>query len=226
MLTDILSENLLGAGYIGRTKLWPIIRDLYQNWAIGPTLSPLDETAFNQKLMHSSESDDILHSLPCEALVRIGCKEISRVAISLSKPLSWVDTVEGQQWWNQISSDLSSLISQNITLERNICDKLIKAKQNALGLKINHTSDQKEIDLNDLDRRKESGFVNTIYGPGTLISRKQDNLESEVANSQNPLTHKIYLEWGGTLYSLKPDECKYFFTAYLLVLPTPMMPFL
>jgi len=191
LLTEILCEKLLFTGNDGRCKLWPIIRDLFHSWIFGQKL-PIPN---NQASIH-------YENLPCEALVRIGCKEISRVAMCMSKALEKLDANEAHSWWYQICEDLSSTISQNVTFQSLIRDELVASKLHALGI----TNETRSSNCDKVDessnQTQDTLFLNTSFGHGKIESTNQMTFETVESDSPIRMTMtKIILEWGGTMYS-------------------------
>lgn len=197
MLTEVLCEHLFNMGSEARSKLWPIVRDLYQHWALGPKIDGSNDVGVNSD---NSDTDDHL-SFPYEALVRIGCKEMSRATTGLNKKLSHMENIEASSWCNQISADLCEFITENVTLQNKICEELITSKLQALGL-VSENQTAKSEGIEDENMSADIPLeINTIFGSGQMISSKSDN---EEANNIRMI--KISLAWGATLYSHEGNE--------------------
>lgn len=167
--------------------LWPLTRDIYYNWIFG---SPSKKT--------------------CEALVRIGCKELCRV---LTK--------------TPIVQDFSEVMLKNILLIDCVHEDLITNKFQALGYqKKTENVNETEKTPTELSMITETSFVkeeNTVtvdtpFGAGKLESSSivtfsencmdesnnndEDNGSSEDVGDADIVTiYKIPLEWGATLYT-------------------------
>ena len=83
LLTDIVTKFVVYRGVEGREKVWPLIASQYRHWCIGRGSS-------SGKLEASPWS-------PCEALVRIACRELYRLPRRVFMDRVFLDLVSSEQ---------------------------------------------------------------------------------------------------------------------------------
>ncbi|GKY96543.1 hypothetical protein MPSEU_000613900 [Mayamaea pseudoterrestris] len=152
LLTDVITEICIWRGSKGREKIWPLIVEQFEAWCI-----------------HSNEKRyGNIQWRPCEALVRISCREIRRCLIRLS---SWVqerDNAEASFWASTVLSMFSRVLSRSLETEEATMKYLIRAKTNAMS-----RGKVEELDQSDQSNTPAAaGRVNTPFGKGTVLETK------------------------------------------------------
>ena len=135
MLSDLVSTQFLAMGNDARAILWPLVTGQLLRWAVG---SPPDRLRL-ETIDDDEQSDvavivDAKEWQPSEALVRIGCKEWSRVFRCVLDAVPDLDSIERQAWPRALSLSLSSALVNNIELEENTRADIVQSKLASLGL--------------------------------------------------------------------------------------------
>lgn len=111
-LTDISSEIVLAHGAAGRELIWPSIGSMMQLWCNGDT----KETGWS----------------PCEAVVRIACREMSRFTVRLADALTRLSPDEAIAWTKHFFEFSTGILFQSLDLENAVQDELLSAKLKGL----------------------------------------------------------------------------------------------
>jgi len=173
-LTDIIGEILFHLDEEGRTVLWPIVLRQYNRWILGKA---------------SEKNMSYLHDWrPCEALVRIACKEFSRFSLRLANTRSSSKLLlqEVQCWFSLICSSIAETISLNSALASMLQEEMIEAKLSTLGLK-----------------KGLQEMFKTPYGIGEIVATRLDWYNE--ASVPEVIINQVRLEWGATLYGLSSN---------------------
>eukprot|EP00590_Aulacoseira_subarctica_P004735 CAMPEP_0172421342 /NCGR_PEP_ID=MMETSP1064-20121228/7590_1 /TAXON_ID=202472 /ORGANISM="Aulacoseira subarctica , Strain CCAP 1002/5" /LENGTH=1266 /DNA_ID=CAMNT_0013161687 /DNA_START=1 /DNA_END=3798 /DNA_ORIENTATION=+ len=185
ILADIFSEFAFTLGDEGRTALWPSIFGQYKLWILGPPdLLDDDKDSDDISILEDIHTDPLWR--PCEALARIGCKELSRIPAILSKKVENLN--EAMPWWEIICDDFSSVLLQNVALNRAILAELIDSKLAMIG---RHR-------LSETPSKNLTSKVITPYGLGEVLKRRRDIFENQI--------WEVSLDWGATLYGPEPED--------------------
>jgi hypothetical protein len=121
LLTDIVYSNCLALGAGGRDVLWPAISSQLARWSVGTNVV--------------DGGDEIAEKWqPCEALVRIGCKEWSRLFRLVLDAAPDLNAVEVQAWLKVLTASLSDTMSKNIALEEKIRTDIVDSKLTSHGI--------------------------------------------------------------------------------------------
>ena len=198
-VTDIFGEIFIYQENHGRNVLWPVVFDYYKRWILGNFNPDLDDDVSD--LDDGSISDDWI---PCEALVRIACKEFSRVPLIIFKAFSnnKLSLQETQLWFSVFCAAFSEILSINSTLLTSLKDELIEAKLSAMGLKREPSKQQLEPIVT---------HINTPYGTGTLKGSRTVKYEDADVFSRNYKINEVLLDWGAVMYNpVKEDDGKLF----------------
>ncbi|KAL3770982.1 hypothetical protein ACHAW5_000384 [Stephanodiscus triporus] len=135
MLSDIIYSMLLDLGKEAREVLWPIVTRQLGLWSVGALPQKIDEHKDDKMLVAVEEWQ------PCEALVRISCKEWSRVFCRVLDAAPKLSKSEAQAWLRVLSASLSATMVSNIELEEKVREDIVKAKLAALSHKLNSDTD-------------------------------------------------------------------------------------
>ena len=169
LLTDVCSELGFDRGHEGNSRLWPPVVELLRRYTLGAGGEFFTSDSWR----------------PCEALVRIACRELDRIFERLAARCSQPDNSPTQAWTSEIVNELTFLLESNSAFENEIVRELSTSKRK---------SDEKIAKL-----------VTTPFGRGQLIgSRIDDNLDTDF----NTEIFSIQLEFGAMLYTtvLLSDE--------------------
>lgn len=181
LVTDVASETVVHRGAEGLRSLWPLIGSLYRSWCVG-----------YERVNGSSDGTAALWR-PCEAIVRIACKEVWRLSVRLSDAITRLPPADRVSWSSAILDLYSDLLSENVRREKSTEDELSLSKNKALVDK-----KTEDFDGDELDDVKE--VVITPYGTGTVTSRKRTSLRAPEGRKDRKLvTSTIKLDFG-TLY--------------------------
>lgn len=122
MLSDIVYSNFLDLGADGREILWPTISNQLARWSVG-TRHECSQPESAIRIM-----DSTFEWQPCEALVRIGCKEWSRLFRLVLDAAPGLNGAEAQAWLKILTASLSSTMGENIALEEKIRTDIVDSK--------------------------------------------------------------------------------------------------
>jgi len=125
LLSDIIYLHLLDLGTEAREVLWPIMARHLARWSVGAPQEKYQNEARGGVAVKLWQ--------PCEALVRISCKEWSRVFFRVLDFELKLSKSEAQAWLNALSSSLGAAMLMNIYQEEKIREDIIEAKVLSLG---------------------------------------------------------------------------------------------
>ena len=192
MLTDFFCMIVMRYELDDARKMWPIIMGQMQQWAVGCPL-----TVENNSTQWS----------PCEALVRIGCKEISRLSETLITLLPKMENSESDVkiWLNVLCKNLGDTLAYSIELE----GKLYYEFQRIAGGKgettehdeekavVSSVAEDREEDVKlTLSEDTQQNRVSTPYGDGEAVHKRVDVHSS----SESVEIDVVRLDSGATLY--------------------------
>lgn len=176
ILTDIASEIVLRRGKESRDMLWPLIASQYKLWCLG---SP-----------PNSANDATEHWEPCEALVRISCREMQRFPLRAAEVLPSLSESEASCWTSSVLQLFSDVLSENVAIEDGTRQQLVKSKHKAVGQrKGKHPS---SASLEDFE-----AVVDTPYGRGRVTKSRTDKYPEAKAEVEMKV---VVLDSGATLY--------------------------
>eukprot|EP00804_Cyclotella_cryptica_P009255 CCRYP_016755-RC/>CCRYP_016755-RC protein AED:0.22 eAED:0.22 QI:0/0.36/0.16/1/0.36/0.16/12/38/1705 len=147
MMSDLISEHFLDLGEQGREKLWPLVMGQLLRWSIGASQDNVEVEKVTDD--HGNEIFvDMEEWQPCEALVRIGCKEWGRCLQRVASAISRLSKEESRDWLSVVTSHVSDALTTNVTLQRRLIKNVVHAKLEAIGLKsgANNSRNTKIID--------------------------------------------------------------------------------
>eukprot|EP00984_Skeletonema_dohrnii_P005154 scaffold1815_cov147-Skeletonema_dohrnii-CCMP3373.AAC.6 len=129
LLSDLIISSSLELGKEGREVFWPTIMSQLVRWSVGSSKEKIQcEQVTDEEFNGDKMIVDVKEWQPCEALVRIGCKEWSRVFRRVLEVVPTLDQVEGKAWLKEMSTSLSDTLLKNIGLEEKIRDDIVEAK--------------------------------------------------------------------------------------------------
>ncbi|KAL3938388.1 MAG: hypothetical protein SGBAC_006689 [Bacillariaceae sp.] len=104
-LTDVASEVIVPKGREGASNLWPLVGDMIQTWCNG------------------TDSWQ-----PCEALVRVACKETNRFANRVSAKLEGLDANDKAAWGTAIIQFFQETLRRCLDIEVELQEEIIQEK--------------------------------------------------------------------------------------------------
>jgi Sec7-like guanine-nucleotide exchange factor len=225
LLTDIASEIFLRRGADGREKLWPLILEQLQVWAIGRPES------FEGRGRPISR-DDFLHDnvgvswQPCEALIRTSCRELNRFPRRLADVIPELEMGEDTAWTDSVIGSIAETLAAVVSVEDGTADELVRIKLKAYGIEEAESFDRKDLEKSAEDMATSNGtgaepspllamvsqdeedvdvevIMYTPYGKGHLTRRRHDT-HMYGDKSMSLTMNVITLDFGGTLYRPAP----------------------
>jgi len=129
MLSDLTHANFLKLGPQSREILWPLIAKQLVQWSVG--------FSEDEKTNGSGDADSCgavpRNWTPCEALVRISCKERSRIYQQVLATVPELETSEAQGWLRTLSTNLSETLMTTVELEDSLREEVLASKLAGLG---------------------------------------------------------------------------------------------
>lgn len=154
LLTDIASKFVIFRGKEGREMVWPLVASQYRLWCIGRDLS-------------IGKIEAVPWS-PCEALVRIACRELYRLPrrVLMDRDFLYLVSSEQQAWSSLFVSSFSDILAQSVDIEE-------IARRDLLDLKDKSLFDRREKGDADSDGDLDYEVVQTPFGKGRLVNPKR-----------------------------------------------------
>jgi hypothetical protein len=114
-LTDIASEVILLRGEQGATELWPRVESLIQLWC-------------NGRIQRFEDNSMKMEWAPCEALVRIACREVNRCSLRILDSIKTLNQEEQVIWANSLVNFFRDTLSQSLEIEKAVKLRLVQEK--------------------------------------------------------------------------------------------------
>jgi hypothetical protein len=190
MLTDFFCMIILRYDLHDARKMWPIVMGQMQRWAVGCPLTIEDRSAAWN---------------PSEALVRIGCKEISRLSETLITLLPRMKDSDAKTWLNVLCKNLGDTLTYSIELEGNLhsdFNNLIVGNGNNFKNDNEQTTVHSGIDIST-SPQQDIG-ISTPYGNGIILNQRID----EHPYSQVVKMDIVRLDFGAILYGPSNDHAQ------------------
>jgi len=190
MLTDIFCMIIMRYSVDDARKMWPIIMGQMQRWAVGcPVITEIDS---------SSLRSSVDTWAPCEALVRIGCAEISRLSETLIVLLPRMQKSDERLWLNVLCKNLADTLIYSIELESKLHEEF-KQQESQIEESLASTGNDEEPILTSEDEPEPKyRSVITPYGQGQVTGNRVDDYPLASVNIDI-----IELASGATLYGPK-----------------------
>jgi hypothetical protein len=186
-ITEVTTEFVIFQKEIGREKIWPMIAQQYRQWILG-----------QGNALGSSISTDTW--LPCEALVRISCREILRLARRLASDCdhSAISDHEKIAWSSVVLNFYSDLLAESVSMEEKFRLALLSSRVNTTPIKRETKIKKKRIRKPDIV--SEMIFY-TQYGKGKLVNRRIYSYFNISDRSKVDIVmDEIALDFGALLY--------------------------
>jgi hypothetical protein len=189
-LTDIITEIAVKRCQDGRSLLLPPIMLQFQLWSVGL----------------AKPEGDVWQ--PCEAIVRVACREMHRMAIRLNVHIVERDCAERIAWIQAVLEGITSSMSLLVDIETCLKEKLIRSKSLVYGPKSMTNGEGKPLNAASAKQEEEEELgevvadviVYTPYGKGRLIRRRKDSFLCTNGDRHVVIMNVIKLDFGGTLY--------------------------
>ena len=179
ILTDLLTEVVPAFPDEEARMIWSLISGQYKLWLLGSTM----------------DGEHPITMRPCEALVRISCREVGRLTEHLMKHER--NNSQLSSIWNTwVMSLFFELMTGSTENQRRAYLHLMKSKKKVMSAKLD--SEANEGTVNGVGLRKT-----TAYGSGRLTERRLDHHEAghEAAGVSSTEVEVIALDFGATLYA-------------------------
>lgn len=167
-VTDVTTEIILLGGTESAIQLWPQVSTLYQRW-------------FNGRLSESGNQNGIEWS-PCEALVRIACREMNRFSERFSKKVSALEGKDAVTWSNSVIVFFSNTLSQSLDIEQDVKTTLLSEKMRAFNL--SH-SDGKDVEDDAMTGKDNDEDPKTQNGEGGIVEKDTNDAGEEGKTMMN-----------------------------------------
>jgi hypothetical protein len=177
LITDLFTETVVYRLSEGHEILWPLVSEQFRLWAVGRV----------EALEKSDESAPEGSWFPCEAVVRIACTALNKMAtrVFASDAFGKLSTEDRAIWASSLLLLFSDILNGSIQIEKT-------AKANLLVLK-------KELQL-DMTNDDES-FLDTPYGAGRVVSVRNDLYTDPISQLTKVIPMNIIeLDFGAILY--------------------------
>jgi len=163
MLSDLIYTTFLDLENGAWEVLLPPIASQLVRWCVG---TPQDNVELEAVDDDEDNGDEVVVNVeewqPSEALVRIGCKEWSRVFCRVLDAVPELDKKDAQAWLRTLSISLSDALVKNIELEEKIREDIVESKLATLGIPNESTSGE---------GNRDSAHVNYLSMLPTLKTR-------------------------------------------------------
>lgn len=192
LLTDITTEYVISRGPEGRERIWPIISEQYRLWYAGRV----------QKEENVSQSDgsNISSWAPCEALVRISCREILRLSnrFAMDYDVSSLPEEEKTTWSSLLLNFVSDLLAESLEQEEYLRVELLRLK---MGNTHRKHEEKTEVSATSKQKAADESVVHTPFGKGKVVNRRRHEFHDEdFEYSSKVIMDVIALDFGATLY--------------------------
>lgn len=177
LIADLFTEIVVYRLAEGHEILWPPISEQFRLWAVGRVVS----------LDCSDDSTSEGSWFPCEAIVRIACTALNRMATRVfeSNAFSNLSNEDRSIWASSLLLLFSNILIDSIQIEKT-------ARVNLLALK-------KELQL-DMTNDDES-FLDTPYGAGRVVTVRNDLYTDPITQLTKVIPMNIIeLDFGAILY--------------------------
>ncbi|KAL7467733.1 hypothetical protein ACHAXS_007976 [Conticribra weissflogii] len=129
ILSDLVNVHFILSDDQARVVLWPIISEHLSRWTVG---SHLPQCQLDVSGSGDENGKKVLTNFnawqPCEAIVRIACKEWSRVFQCVLSASASLDKNLLRSWLKTLNKDLSDVINQNIHIEEKLRNDIVESK--------------------------------------------------------------------------------------------------
>jgi len=192
MLTDIVSEIVIRKGQDGRDILWPIILEQLQRWSAGfPLMKSILQSIREEDDGGDESKPQADVWLPCESLVRIGCKELYRIPDRLLEKLPTLNDDDAQAWPKLLFQTIADTLTKNVSMESDLHRDLVAAKLRRLGLE--PASSDEKLSVPSKNNGGNASKANLT------VDRVEECVLEDGRKMEIPVS-KIKLEAGSSLY--------------------------
>jgi brefeldin A-inhibited guanine nucleotide-exchange protein len=182
MFTDIFCLIMTHYESSVAKDLWAVTAGLMKNWAVG---SPCGFKASESKVAWS----------PSEALVRIGCKEISHLSKTVFTLFPNMKKHEVAAWLGFLCQNLAETLALNVELESELHGDMLSEISE---MEIRLAQEQASQTIQEtIDKETKSVVCETPYGKGTVIGSRIDEYDGVSVDIS-----VVKLDSGATMYGL------------------------
>ena len=177
LLTDVVSEIMPSFAEKERDMMWTAIAKQYEVWFLG------------RKAVTEDDASGVWR--PCEALVRISCHELGRLAERILDAEHKKILTDGSSWTTLLFEFFSHLLSESTGTQIESRDALIESKEQAA---------LERLGSENADDETMGERLQTAFGSGVL-TKEIGNIYEDTAGNQITVTVQVIaLDLGGTLY--------------------------
>lgn len=132
LMSDLIGEHFLHLGAAARDTLLPPIMAQLLYWSIG-----VSQDVEIEQVTDENDNEITIGTenwQPCEALVRIGCREWGRCLEAIALVIPDLLKEESQSWLVTLMMHLSEALSTNTNLETKIIEDIVQTKLQVVGM--------------------------------------------------------------------------------------------
>ena len=208
MIIDIVTEILLNRGEESRNVVWPLLSEQLQLWIIGRSSHNRREKGTSDALSMNGNSPPAPSWQPCEALIRVACRELRRFPQRLFDAMTtMLGENEVAAWSELFCKDMASTLSNVVTIETGIHEELLRLKLEAIGI----SGDEEEVpsDPAQPEACLVDSVVETPYGKGRVVEQRTDTFSDGGGGIIAVVTDVVQLDTGATLYRQAPGSMQF-----------------
>jgi len=159
MLTDVFCCIVLNYEITEARELYDLTMKQMKKWALGTSSSFVSV-------------EDLATERYCEALVRIGCNEISHLSETVFALFPAMEEEAVKMWLGFLCEHLAEVLSYDVELEDNLYSNM-KAEIHRTGNNKIENQKKNKI-LSQEGCINDEGIVETLYGMGTVVGERDD----------------------------------------------------
>lgn len=162
MLSDLIGQQFLALGSDGREELWPLVMSQLVRWSVGNPQERVQLENMSDEEDADETSVEAEEWQPCEALVRIGCKEWGRSMQFVLDASSTLDKTESRLWINVILANLCETMVTNINLEEKRREDVVGFKLLSLGIQNKSKDNENDSIVSQRSDRGSKAYLSML----------------------------------------------------------------
>jgi len=209
MITDVVTEILLDRGQESRDIIWPLLSEQLQLWVIGRATHKSEDEGMPDIAANGDSAAPIPLWQPCEALIRVACRELYRFPQRVFGAMPELGEQEVTAWSSLYLKDMASTLLDIVTIEAGINEELLRLKLEAFGISDDEEDQQSDPDPAEDNDASLNTVVETLFGEGRVVGRRTDTFSNGGGSSITVNTDVIQLASGATLYRPTPGSIEF-----------------
>ena len=165
MLTDVFCCIVVNYKISEARELYDLTMKQMKKWALGTSSSFMSV-------------EDLATERYCEALVRIGCNEISHLSETVFALFPAMEEEAVKMWLSFLCEHLAEVLSYDVELENNLYSNM-KADIHKTGNNKIENEKKNEKSSQEGPIKNDEGIVETLYGMGTVVGERHDEYGEE-----------------------------------------------